>query len=98
MEESVIMQLIKAIVSGGPMAIVSLLISIIGYLIWEKKATQKSNKEALEKMAEAFASKIKEEQADLTNIIHRYQEGHISLLQAINEIRIIIATINVKIK
>lgn len=97
MEESVIIQLIKAILSGGPMAIIALLVAMIVYLIWEKRATQKSNQEALEKMASLFAEKVKEERDDLIDIIERYQEGHINLLQAINEIKVLIATISGKI-
>lgn len=97
MEESIIVQLIKAILTGGPVAIIALLIAMIAYLVWEKRATQKSNKEALEKMAEAFAEKVKEEREDLIDIIDRYQEGHINLLQAINEIKVLIATISGKL-
>lgn len=97
MEESIVIQLIKAILSGGPIAIIALLMSMIGYLVWEKRATTKSNKEALEKMAQAFAEKVKEEREDLIDIIDRYQEGHINLLQAINEIKVLIATISGKL-
>lgn len=99
MEESIVVQLIKAILSGGPVAIIALLVAMIAYLVWEKRATQKSNKEALEKMAQAFAEKVKvkEERGDLIDIIDRYQEGHINLLQAINEIKVLIATISGKL-
>lgn len=97
MEESIVVQLIKAILSGGPVAIIAILVAMIAYLIWEKRATQKSNKEALEKMAQAFAEKVKEERGDLIDIIDRYQEGHINLLQAINEIKVLIATISGKL-
>ena len=97
MEESIVVQLIKAILSGGPVAIIAILVAMIAYLVWEKRATQKSNKEAFEKMAESFAEKVKEEREDLIDIIDRYQEGHINLLQAINEIKVLIATISGKL-
>jgi len=97
MEETLITAVIKAILSGGPVAIMAILIAIIVYLIWEKRTLQKSNKEALEKLAETFAEKVKEERQDLISIINRYQEGHINLLQAINEIKVLIATISGKL-
>lgn len=97
MEETLITAVIKAILSGGPVAIMAILLAIIVYLIWEKRTLQKSNKEALEKLAETFAEKVKEERQDLISIINRYQEGHINLLQAINEIKVLIATISGKL-
>ena len=97
MEETLITAVIKAILSGGPVAIMAILLAIIIYLIWEKRTLQKSNKEALEKLAETFAEKVKEERQDLISIINRYQEGHINLLQAINEIKVLIATISGKL-
>ena len=97
MEEALVTQIIKAVLSGGPVAVIALLIGAIAYLIWEKRATQKSNQEALEKMARVFAEKVNEERQDLISIIDRYQEGHINLLQAINEIKVLIATISGKL-
>ncbi len=97
MEEHIIIQFIKAILTGGPIAIIAILMVLIGYLVWEKRAIQKSNKEALEKMAQTFSEKINEERKDLIDIIDRYQEGHINLLQAINEIKVLIATISGKL-
>lgn len=97
MEEHIIIQLIKAILTGGPIAIIAILMVLIAYLVWEKRAIQKSNKEALEKMAQTFSEKINEERKDLIDIIDRYQEGHINLLQAINEIKVLIATISGKL-
>jgi uncharacterized protein YbgA (DUF1722 family) len=94
MEETIITQLIKAVLAGGPVAIIALLVGFIAYLLWEKKAMQKSNQESLQKLATTFAEKVKEERQDLINIIDRYQEGHINLLQAINEIKVLIATIS----
>ena len=98
MEESVLAQLLKAILTGGPVAIMALLVCMIAYLIWEKRVTQRSNQEALERMAKSFADKVKEEREDLIAIIDRYQEGHINLLQAINEIKVLIATISGKLQ
>ena len=97
MDESLLTQLIKALLSGGPVAIIALLIAVIGYMIWEKRAVQKSNREALEKMTSVFTERVKEERQDLISIIDRYQEGHINLLQAINEIKVLIATISGKL-
>lgn len=97
MEETLITSVIKAILTGGPVAIMAILLGIIFYLIWEKRTLQKSNKEALEKLAETFSEKVKEDRQDLISIINRYQEGHINVLQAINEIKVLIATISGKL-
>lgn len=97
MDFSIVGQLLKLIITGGPAAIISLLMLIVAYLLWEKRSVQKNNKETLEKMANIFAEKVKEERQDLISIIDRYQEGQINLLQAINEIKVLIATISGKL-
>jgi uncharacterized protein YbgA (DUF1722 family) len=97
MEETIITSVVKAILNGGPVAIIAILIGFIAYLIMEKRAAQKENREALEKLATTFAEKVKEERQDLIDIIDRYQDGHITLLQAINEIKVLIATISAKL-
>jgi hypothetical protein len=95
--EEILKIVLNAISGGGPTSIIAILCGIIIYLGWEKKSIQKAHKESLEQLADSLSSKAKDNREDLIAVINRYQEGHINILEAINEIKVLIATMTGKL-
>ena len=89
--------LIGAILKDHSEAInaIMLLISMgIGYLYF---ITVKQSKNEREELLEMFKKHVESDRAELIEIIERYQEGQINIVQALNEIRLLIATIGTKL-
>jgi len=89
--------LIVAILKDHSEAInaIMLLLSIgIGYLYF---VTVKQAKNEREELLEMFKKHVESDRAELIEIIERYQEGQINIVQALNEIRLLIATIGTKL-
>ena len=95
--DEILKTILTALIGGGATSIIVILTVIVSYLGWEKYNIQKAHKQSLEKMADILSTKTKENRDDLISVIDRYQEGHITILEAINDIKVLIATIAGKI-
>ena len=82
MNESLIEKLVTTVLSGGAAGIVSLLLLIVGFLIWERV-----------KMMKELNDRTKENRDTLLEVIDKYHEGHMSIIEAINEIKLVLAKI-----
>jgi hypothetical protein len=84
--EKILQMLLEALLAGGPIAIMSLLLGIIAFLIWDRLKLISSIKE--------HSSTYKK---DLENLLEKYHQGQINLIQAFNEIKIILAKLEGKL-
>jgi hypothetical protein len=75
-------------------AIMILITAAIGYLYYTAIKAAKSEREQLLTM---FKKHVETDRAELIEVIERYQEGQINIVQALNEIRLLIATIGTKL-
>lgn len=75
-------------------AIMLLITGAVGFLYY---ATIKQAKKEREELLEMFKKHVESDRAELIEIIERYQEGQINIVQALNEIRLLIATIGTKL-
>lgn len=78
--------LLTALIEGGPGAIISILIALIGLLLWY-----------VHKLIKSMQEQSKEYKDSMTHIIDKYQTGQINVIEALNEIKIILAKIEVKV-
>jgi hypothetical protein len=96
--EAVIQQILSFIFTdptqGGMLAI--LLLACAG-LIWWLIRKDKEYKTDMKELIDQFQKQHDDNRKDLTEIIEKYQEGQISVIQAINEIKILLATIGAKL-
>jgi predicted negative regulator of RcsB-dependent stress response len=95
--DSFIQQAIAVILSSGSPAVTALLLllsGVIGWMSWKRETTHKQEREEL---LEKFQEQISEDRKDLLQVIDKYQAGQISVLQALNELRVLIATIGAKL-
>ena|ERR1017187_7387303 len=79
---------------GGMLAIMMLI--TVGAL-WMMDRKDRESKADLKELLEQFKKQNDENRKDLMVIIEKYQEGQISVIQAINEIKILLATIGAKL-
>ncbi len=83
--EKLIITIFESIATGGQGAITMLLLAIIGMLIWDRINLIKTLKESSDTY-----------RTDINAVIVKYQEGQISVIGALNEIRIILVKIEAK--
>lgn len=84
----IIQSLWTLVVAGGPGALSGVLFAGIVYLLWERQKLidiitnyQKIVKQDRDQHAEA-----------IVKIVDRYHQGNVELIQALNEIRLVLAT------
>ncbi len=83
--EKIITLIFEGVAHGGPEAIFLILLGVIGLLIWDRISMVK----ALRENASLYRD-------DINKIIDKYQEGQINVIQALNEIKLILTKIEAK--
>ena len=78
----------------GVVSLLSVAVVAIGYFWF---SSSKRYHEELKAANERFEKLNEENRKDLLEIIEKYQEGQINVVQAINEIKITLATIGAKL-
>ena len=78
--DKLMQDLLVAVLAGGPSAVISLLLLFIGYLIWDRVKLVKSMKES-----------STDYKKSLEVVLEKYHQGQIGLIEAFNEIKLILA-------
>lgn len=89
--------LITAILTGASpavMAIMLLLVAGIGFLAFKVYTSAQTERREL---VESFQRQVESERRELIDVIEKYQQGQLSVVQAMNELKILIATIGAKL-
>ena len=92
MDPDVIKVVVSSIIAGGNGAVVAILVSIIGLLVWDRRALVKSISDTTQKVFDAKDSESK----SIREIVDRYHQGNLDLIQALNEIKLVLMTIQNK--
>lgn len=92
-----ITELIRQIFTDGAGAIKAILLLISAALGWMYINAQNHAKEERKALIELFQRQIESDHKELIDIIERYQESNIKTVEAINEIKVLIATIGTKL-
>ena len=80
--EDIIKLLLSAVQDGGPGAIIALLLVFIGILIWDRKR---------------LVQDIEKKDNKLERIIDDYYKGHLTITEALNGLKIVLAEIKGKL-
>lgn len=80
---------IEYIANGGGAAIIALLLAMVVILIWDRQALVKNISETTQRVYDAKDSETK----SIREIVDRYHKGNLDLVQALNEIKIVLTTI-----
>ena len=94
MEGTDFLTILSHILSGGHEAIITILLGVIAYLLYERKLLVQVAKEANNS---SLQSKD-DEKAVILSIIDRYHSGNLAMVQAVNEIKIVLASIQERIR
>ncbi len=92
-----ILLILSHIMDGGLDAIIAILSAAIGFLLWDRYNVQKKNSEVLKEIATTLAERFDKDKEQLISIINQYHRGHITIMQAINDIKLLLTTINNKL-
>lgn len=96
--DGIVQQLISFIFTdpthGG---MIALMMCITIGALWMMERKDRESKADLKELIEQFKSQSEDNRKDLMLIIEKYQVGQINVIQAINEIKILLATIGAKL-
>ena len=82
---------LNAIVQGGAKAIFGLMTGAIVFLVWERHRLLSDITEMTNKVIEAKDSEMK----SIKEIITRYHQGSVDMIQALNEIKVVLTSIQI---
>ena len=92
-----LLPLLSSILSDHGEAVTSILLLTLGGLGWLYSTLFKQSKVERDELVKMFQHQIEVDRKELIEIIEKYHEGQINVVQAINEIKILIATIGAKL-
>ncbi len=81
--------ILQYLTQGGSAAIIALLFAIVAVLVWDRKSLVKDLTDTTQKVFDAKDSETK----SIKEIVDRYHQGNLDLVQALNEIKIVLVTI-----
>lgn len=74
---------------GGAAAVIAILAAVVAVLIWERKQFHKAINDTTQRVYDAKDSETR----SIKEIVDRYHQGNLDLVQALNEIKIVLVTI-----
>jgi len=84
--------LLQFLTQGGTAAVIALLFAVVGLLIWDRKRIIDSLNETTQRVYDAKDSEAR----SIKEIVDRYHKGNVDLVQALNEIKVVLITIQAK--
>lgn len=80
---------LQFISQGGSAAVISILFTVVAVLVWDRKHLAKTIEDTTQKVFDAKDSETR----SIKEIVDRYHKGNLDLVQALNEIKIVLVTI-----
>lgn len=87
--EGILHTLVQLVTSGGTPAVIALLLLAIGFLVYDRIQLLKRLSESLKQTLDAKEA----EKEVILQIVEKYHQGNLTIVQAINEIRVVLAAI-----
>ena len=84
--------LLQFLTQGSVSAVIALLSMAVAFLVWERKSLTKQLTNSQQQILDA---KDKETET-VKQIIEKYHQGNLDLIQALNEIKIVLTTITTR--
>lgn len=80
---------LQFISTGGSAAVIAILFTVVAVLVYDRKSLVKELNDAIQKVYDAKDSETK----SIKEIVDRYHKGNLDLVQALNEIKIVLTSI-----
>jgi uncharacterized membrane protein YqgA involved in biofilm formation len=90
----IVTKLINVIVNGGSSSIIAILLLAIGYLVYEKIQLERKHREILDKLEKIMTENHDSDSRALLDIIDRYHAGQMSVVDAIQQLHVLLARID----
>ena len=81
--------LLQFVADGGSAAVIAILFAAVAVLVWDRKTLSKELSDTTQKVYDAKDSETK----SIKEIVDKYHKGNLDLVQALNEIKIVLVTI-----
>lgn len=81
--------ILQFITQGGSAAVIAVLAAVIAGFIWDRKALTKNLEDTTQKVYDSKDSEAR----TIREIVDRYHQGNLDLVQALNEIKIVLVSI-----
>lgn len=87
--EGIAKALIPFLTEGGTAAVIAVLVLVVGFLIYDRVQLLKRLSESLKQTLDAKEA----EKQVILEIVEKYHQGNLTMVQAINEIKVVLAAI-----
>lgn len=94
MELKLFTELVEYLVGGGPIAVIVLLLLIIFLLLWERRILVSSITECHSKLVEAKEKEI----LSIKEINTKYHDGTMTTIHALDEVKLVLSSLERSIK
>lgn len=91
--EGIAKALIPFLTEGGTAAVIAVLVLVVGFLIYDRVQLLKRLSESLKQTLDAKEA----EKQVILEIVEKYHQGNLTMVQAINEIKVVLAAIQGRI-
>lgn len=95
--ETIVHELLGPMLGAGPQGFIALLMLLTGGMGWFLFKRESETKTERRELIDQFQKTIDTDRKDLLEVIDKYQEGQISVIQALTELRVLIATLGAKV-
>lgn len=85
--------LLVSVVQGSSPAVTALLLAITGVVCWVSWKLNQEHKIERRELIGQFKEQLESDRKDLLEVIDKYQEGQMNVIQTINELKLLIATL-----
>lgn len=88
--------LLVSVVQGSGPAVTALLLAITAVVCWISWKLNKEHKDERKELIGQFKEQLESDRKDLLEVIEKYQEGQMTVIQTINDLKVLIATLGGK--
>jgi uncharacterized protein YbgA (DUF1722 family) len=89
--------LLASIVQGSSPALTALLLVITGVVGWISWSLNTAHQRERKELIKQFQDQLESDRDDLLEVIEKYQEGQLNVIQTINDLKVLIATLGGKL-
>ena len=92
----VLQGLLVSVVQGAGPAVTALMLAITGVVCWIAWKLNQEHKIERRELVDQFKEQLESDRKDLLQVIEKYQEGQMTVIQTISDLKVLIATLGSK--
>lgn len=80
--DKIFQKLMEAVLAGGPTAVIAILLGVVAFLLWDRKR---------------LVASLEKKDAKIEQIITDYHKGNITLVEALNSLKMVMVEIKARL-